>query len=63
MIVRLGAFLGSDMVKLGMAEWGMSQVRDGRTYFGKELEQLVDKTGLAVPAIRTLLASYKRRLG
>ena len=61
MIAGLGIFIGSDMIKLGMADWSMSQARDEWFYFGKELERLVDKAGLSVPAIRKLLAYYQRR--
>jgi len=60
MIAGLGAFIGSDMMKLGMADWSMSQARDEWFYFGKEFERLVEKTGLAVPAIRKLLAYYRK---
>jgi len=58
MIAGLGAFIGSDMMKLGMADWSMSQAHDEWFYFGKEFERLVEKTGLAVPSIRKLLAYY-----
>lgn len=58
MVAGLGAFIGSDMMKLGMADWSMSQARDEWFYFGKEFERLVERTGLAVPAIQKLLAYY-----
>jgi 2-dehydropantoate 2-reductase len=58
MAAALGAFIGSDMMKLGIADWGMSQTRDEWVYLGQELEWIVEKSGLAVPAMRSLLAYY-----
>jgi hypothetical protein len=46
------------MMKLGIADWGMSQTRDEWVYLGQELEWIVEKSGLAVPAMRSLLAYY-----
>ena len=60
MVAALGAFIGSDLMKLGMADWSMSQARDEWFYLGKEFERLVEKNGLAVPAIRKLLAYYRK---
>ena len=60
MAAGLGAFIGSDMMKLGMADWGMAQTRDEWVYLGQELEQLVEKSGLAVPAMRRLLVYYHK---
>ena len=56
MAAGLGAFIGSDMMKLGMTDWSMSQTRDEWFYLGQELERIVEKNGLAVPAMRCLLA-------
>ena len=58
MVASLGAFIGSDMMKLGMTDWSMSQTRDEWVYLDHELERIVEKHGLAVPAIRNLLAYY-----
>jgi hypothetical protein len=60
MVTGLGAFIGSDLMKLAMADWSMSQTHDEWFYLGKELERLVEKTGLAVPAIRKLLVYYRK---
>jgi 2-dehydropantoate 2-reductase len=54
----LGAFIGSDMMKLGMSDWSMSQTHDEWIFLGQELERIVEKHGLAVPAMRKLLAYY-----
>jgi 2-dehydropantoate 2-reductase len=59
MAAGLGAFIGSDMMKLGMTDWSMSQTRMEWDHFGQELERIVDKSSLAVPAIRRLLAYYQ----
>ena len=58
MAAGFGAFIASDMMKLGMADWGMSQTRDEWFYLGRELERLVDENRLAAPAMRSLLANY-----
>ncbi len=59
MAAGLGAFIGSDMMKLGMTDWGMAQTRDEWLYLAQEFERIVEKNDLAVPAIRSLLACYK----
>ena len=58
MAAGLGAFIGSDMMKLGMSDWSMSQTHDEWIYLGHELERIVEEHGLAVPAMRSLLAYY-----
>ena len=60
MAAGLGAFIGSDMMKLGMADWAMSQTRDEWAYLGQELEQIVEKSGLPAPAMRSLLGDYHK---
>ena len=57
--VGLGAFIGSDMMKLGMTDWSMAQTREEWYFFSQEFERIVEKNNLAVPAIRKLLAYYK----
>lgn len=60
MVAALEAFMGSDLLKLGMADWSMSQARDEWFYLGQEFEGIVEKNALIVPAIRKLLAYYHK---
>ena len=60
MVAGFGAFIGSDLMNLGMTDWSMSQTRNEWLYLGQEFERLVEKHNLGVPAIRELLAYYHK---
>ena len=48
-----GSVCAASLSKANIDEW---------IYLGQELERIVEKNGLAVPAVRKLLAYYQKKL-